>query len=168
MKLTTEIFEEIKAKLNDFPYVKEVKASDDFSKLEVYFTEDKNINTLPNEMREEIEKILKKYNMEIGGCGTLDNPDFYRLEKEFNEKNPAPKDPSQPHYQWMKRSYYDRTKGKGARELEEYKKLYSEWLENKKKSLPARKFPGFHCDFNEFGYADKVMAFYSGTRYWGD
>ena len=66
------------------------------------------------------------------------------------------------------RSYYDRTKGKGKKELDAYIKARKEWIDREMAELPPRHFPGLSASFEELGYADKVMKFYSGTRYWGD
>lgn len=167
MKLTNEIFSEIKDSIKGFPFIKDIKLVKDNSRLEVYFDREDERYSLKNQVSEVIEKILAKYNMEFGGCSTIDNDEYFPALKAWIEKNPEPADPRRD-ISWRRRSYYDRIKGKGKKELDEYFKAQKEWRDREITELPPYRFPGFSASFAELGYADKVMTFYSGTRYWGD
>lgn len=167
MKLTNEIFSEIKDSIKGFPFIKDIKLIKDNSRLEVYFDREDEQYSLKNQVSEIIEKILAKYDMEFCGQSTIDNDEYFPALNAWKEKNPEPADPRKDS-SWRRKSYYDRTKGKGKKELDEYFKARQEWVDREKSELPPRHFPGFSSSFEELGYADKVMAFYSGTRYWGD
>lgn len=167
MKLTNEIFAEIKDSIKGFSFIKDIKLVKDNSRLEVYFDREDEHYSLKNQVSEVIEKILTKYKMEFGGCSTIDNDEYFPALSAWKEKNPEPNDPRKD-VSWKRRSYYDRTKGKGKKELDVYIKARKEWIDREMVELPPRHFPGFSTSFEELGYADKVMTFYSGTRYWGD
>lgn len=167
MKLTNEIFAEIKDSIKDFPFIKDIKLIKDNSRLEVYFDREDEQNSLRNQVSEVIEKILAKYDMEFCGFSTIDNDDYFPALNAWREKNPEPIDPRRDS-SWRRRSYYDRTKGKGKNELNEYFKARQEWIDREKAELPPRHFPGFSASFEELGFADRVFAFYSNTYYWGD
>lgn len=167
MRLTNEIFSEIKDSIKGFPFIKDIKLVKDNSRLEVYFDREDERYSLKNQVSEIIEKILAKHNMEFGGCSTIDNDEYFPALNVWREKNPEPADPRRDS-SWIRRSYYDRTKGKGKKELDAYFKAREEWRDREIAELPPRHFPGFSASFEELGYADKVMTFYSGTRYWGD
>lgn len=167
MRLTNEIFSEIKDSIKDFPFIKDIKLIKDNSCLEVYFNREDEQYSLRNQVSEVIEKILAKYNMEFCGHSTIDNDDYFPALKVWRENNPEPIDPRRDS-SWRRRSYYDRTKGKGKKELDAYFKTRQEWRDRESAELPSRHFPGFSASFEEFGYADKVFAFYSNTKYWGD
>lgn len=167
MQLTNEIFSEIKDSIKGFPFIKDVKLIKDNSRLEVYFDREDNTYSLKNQVSEVIEKILAKYNMEFSGWSTIDNDDYFPALKVWKENNPEPADPRKDS-SWRRRSYYDRTKGKGKKELDEYFKAQKEWRDKGIVELPPYRFPGFSASFEELGFIDKVFAFYSGTKYWGD
>ena len=167
MKLTNEIFAEIKDSIKGFPFIKDIKLVKDNSRLEVYFDREDEHYSLKNQVSEVIEKILTKYKMEFSGWSTIDNDEYFPALNSWKEKNPAPIDPRRD-VSWKRRSYYDRTKGKGKKELDIYIKARKEWIDREMAELPHRNFPGFSAYFEELGYADKVTTFYSGTRYWGD
>ena len=167
MWLTNEIFSEIKDSIKGFPFIKDIKLIKDNSYLEVYFDREDEHYSLKNKVSEVIEKILAKYKMEFGGQSTIDNDEYFPALKAWREKNPEPADPRRDS-SWKRRSYYDRTKGKGKKELDAYFKARQEWRDREIAELPPRHFSGFSASFEELGYADKVMTFYSGTRYWGD
>lgn len=165
MQLTNEIFSEIKDSIKGFPFIKDIKLIKDNSRLEVYF--DREDNTLKNQVSEVIEKILAKYDMEFCGFSTIDNVDYFPALNAWREKNSEPIDPRKDS-SWRRRSYYDRTKGKGKNELDAYFKARQEWIDREKAELPPRHFPGFSASFAELGFSDKIFAFYSSTNYWGD
>lgn len=167
MQLTNEIFSEIKESIKNFPFIKDVKLIKDNSRLEVYFDREDEQNSLRNQVSEVIEKILAKYDMEFCGFSTIDNDDYFPALKVWKEKNPEPADPRKDS-SWRRRSYYDRTKGKGKKELDAYFKARQEWIDREKAELPPRHFPGFSTSFAELGFSDKIFAFYSSTNYWGD
>lgn len=167
MKLTNEIFSEIKDSIKGFPFIKDIKLVKDNSRLEVYFDREDEHYSLKNQVSEVIEKILAKYKMEFSGQSTIDNDEYFPALNAWKEKNPEPVDPRKDIF-WRRRSCYDRTKGKGKKELNAYFKARQEWVDREMTELPPRHFPGFSASFEELGFADKVMAFYSGTRYWGD
>ena len=167
MKLTNEIFAEIKDSIKGFPFIKDIKLVKDNSRLEVYFDREDEHYSLKNQVSEVIEKILTKYKMEFSGWSTIANDEYFPALSAWKEKNPEPIDPRRD-VSWKRRSYFDRTKGKGKKEIDAYIKARKEWIDREMAELPARHFPGFSAYFEELGYADKVTTFYSGTRYWGD
>ena len=109
MKLTNEIFAEIKDSIKGFPFIKDIKLVKDNSRLEVYFDREDEHYSLKNQVSEVIEKILTKYKMELGGWSTIDNDEYFPALSAWKEKNPEPAD-ARKDISWRRRSYYDRTK----------------------------------------------------------
>ena len=146
MKLTNEIFAEIKDSIKGFPFIKDIKLVKDNSRLEVYFDREDEHYSLKNQVSEVIEKILTKYKMEFGGCSTIDNDEYFPELNAWKEKNPEPIDPRRD-VSWRRRSYYDRTKGKGKKELDAYIKARKEWIDRESYESAAAKAPGLTSDY---------------------
>ncbi len=174
-QIDSEVLNYIKKKFESLPEIKEIKFSDDKTHIEVWLNEEKNDvewydNEFLTDLRKKINEVLKSvFNLEIGGVGELSNfEEYMRASKEYDAQNPMPVDPSQDR-DWKKRSYYDRTKGKGAKEYANYKNEMIKWRAKKiEANLPPRDFPGFTFNVEPNGFSDKVFAFYSGTKYFGD
>jgi len=173
--ISPEIFEKVKDFLKDNPLVENVKIRDkEPSMIEVWLV--KNEDTVSGyggdtgyKLRKELDEFLhKEFDKEVGAFDCLYNWDAYlSAEKKYKEEHPEPKD---PRYEsgWKKRSYYDRTKGKGSKEVEAYKNEKIKWLADFNKAMPPRAFPGFAFRVEPAGTAAKIFDFYKDTKYFGD
>ena len=173
-KINVDVLNKVKETVGKSPIVKEIKFDNDETHIEVWLKKtDDTVLAYGGEtgrnIRDEISNAIKSMKLEIGGVGELSNfENHMKAEKKYVEDNPKPIDPSSTR-DWKKRSYYDRTKGKGHREYETYKKEMQDWRDAfMKADLPPRNFPGFRFDIESLGFADSVYAFYKGTKYFGD
>ena len=168
-----EVFEKVKSAIQDKKGIKEIKLNEDGTEIEVWFVDDYPNGSyggeLGRELRKEIEPILNEFNLEMGGMDNLSNwEEFLKADKEYDEAHPKPVDPRYTR-EWKKRSYYDRTKGKGSKEVEAYKNEMIAWRAAKEKAnLPKRSFPGFSFGVDPLGTYDAVRAFYAGSNWTGD
>lgn len=121
----------------------------------------------------ELEKALEKVGLEMGG-GWDYVPNEEAARADYNnwlKDNPMPVDPTRDYYKWKSRSYYDRTKGSGAREYAKFKDDYAVWKEKYDKvkgGFAPQHLPGMYFSVQRLGTSAEINAFYSGTNYWGD
>ncbi len=175
--MTEEILNNIK-KICSVPNVENVDCDENRKHVEVHFKQ--SDNNLIKELKQKISEYLATINLEISGYQDyFDNWENYNVsEKEWEKSHPRPQDPRyDPNgglsREWQKRSYYDRTKGKGAREFEAYKAAHIEWMTELKNAqetgeIVPRHLPGFLFGIAELGYTDKVLSFYNSLKYKGD
>jgi len=121
----------------------------------------------------DLTKALAKVGLEIGGgWDYVPNDEAAKADYDNWEKdNPRPNDPTRDYHSWMRRSYYDRTKGSGARELAKYKDEFAVWKEKYDKArggFAPQHLPGMYFSIQSLGTSAEINAFYSGTNYWGD
>ena len=121
----------------------------------------------------ELEKALAKVGLEMGGgWDYVPNDEAAKADYDnWAKDNPRPEDPSRDYYKWMRRSYYDRTKGSGARELAKYKDDIAVWKEKYDKAkggFAPQHLPGMYFSIQSLGTSAEINAFYAGTNYWGD
>lgn len=121
----------------------------------------------------ELEKALKGVGLEMGG-GWDYVPNEEAARADYNnwlKDNPRPVDPTSDYYKWKSRSYYDRTKGAGAREYAKFKDELPAWkakYDKAKGGFAPEHLPGMYFSVQRLGMSDEINAFYSGTNYWGD
>ena len=121
----------------------------------------------------ELEKALAKVGLEMGGgWDYVPNDEAAKADYDnWAKDNPRPEDPTRDYYKWMQRSYYDRTKGKGAREYAKFKDDYAAWKEKydkASKGFAPQHLPGMYFSVQRLGTSDEIAAFYAGSNWWGD
>lgn len=121
----------------------------------------------------ELEKALEKVGLELGGgWDYVPNDEAAKADySEWLKDNPRPVDPTSNYYEWMRRSYYDRTKGKGAREYAKFKDDFAVWKEKYDKAkggFAPQRLPGMYFDVQRLGTSAEINAFYAGSNWWGD
>lgn len=121
----------------------------------------------------ELEKALAKVGLEMGGgWDYVPNDEAARADYEaWLKDNPRPVDPTADYYKWMRRSYYDRTKGKGSKEYAQFQNDMVPWkakYDKAKAGFAPKQLPGLYFSVQSLGTAAEINAFYAGTNYWGD
>jgi hypothetical protein len=160
------------------PNVKSVEVTENPHEIKVYFYE---IDTeLAHELRNKIDEFLNTQNLEVSGVGTnfSNYEEYKRTLDEWKKTNPEPQNPMYDprggySREWKRRSYYDRTKGKGAREMAAFKDAHLEWTQKVQKAIEdgiiaPRFLGGFSCGIATLGYTAKMLAEYESLRYKGD
>lgn len=132
-----------------------------------------NGNTQIPVIEGELTKALKEVGLERGGgWDYVPNDEAAKADySNWLKDNPRPVDPTSDYHKWMRRSYYDRTKGSGAREYAKFKDDFAVWKEKYTKAkggFAPEHLPGMYFSIQKLGTADEINAFYSGTNYWGD
>lgn len=121
----------------------------------------------------ELEKALEEVGLEMGGgWDYVPNDEAAKADYDnWAKDNPRPEDPTRDYYKWMQRSYYNRTKGEGARAYAKYKDDIAVWKEKYDKvkgGFAPKQLPGLYFSVQSLGTSAEINAFYSGTNYWGD
>ena len=120
----------------------------------------------------ELSKALAKIGLEMGGgFDYVPNEEAAKADySNWLKDNPRPVDPTSDS-RWRSRSYYDRTKGSGAREYAKFKDDYAVWKEkynNAKGGFAPQHLPGMYFSVQRLGQSDEIAAFYAGSNWWGD
>ena len=120
----------------------------------------------------ELSKALAKIGLEMGGgFDYVPNEEAAKADySNWLKDNPRPVDPTSDS-RWRSRSYYDRTKGSGAREYAKFKNDYAIWKEkynNAKGGFAPQHLPGMYFSVQRLGQSDEIAAFYAGSNWWGD